>query len=70
MIRFCQFFYMCWRAWRQQGTDLHYFTLTRYGMPTEVIVIGRGREAWNICDYLVNYCGDRKVGPLVIRPIK
>ncbi len=40
-------------------------------MPEEVILIGRGREAWNVCDYLINYVGDRKVGgQLEIRPIK
>jgi hypothetical protein len=60
---------MCWRAWRHRGGNLHYFTLTRHGVPTEVIVIGRGREAWNVCDYLAQYIGGRKVPPMEIRPI-
>ena len=48
-----------WRIFRalrkMGGNSLVYFACAHYGVPTTIVLIGQGQEAWRVADFAANY---------------
>ncbi len=53
------YLWQCYLAWRKAGKvqdeGIYYFTVSQYGVPNTVVVIGRGRSSYEVSNFATTY---------------